>query len=110
MSVDFCLSALTEAFKQGKPEIFNSDQGSQFTSLEFTGELLLRDIKVSMDGKGRAIDNIYIERLWITVKYEEVYLNDYLTGSEANKHLKKNFRFYNNKRPHSALHGSTPAK
>jgi putative transposase len=109
MTVDFCLEALSSAWKHGRPEIFNSDQGSQFTATKFTQELLSRQIKVSMDGKGRAIDNVFIERLWRSVKYEEVYLNDYLTGAEANQRLAKYFKFYNNKRPHSSLDGKTPA-
>lgn len=108
MTVEFCLEALSSAWKHGRPEIFNSDQGSQFTATKFTQELLSRQIKVSMDGKGRAIDNVFIERLWRSVKYEEVYLNDYLTGTEANQRLAKYFKFYNNKRPHSSLDGKTP--
>lgn len=108
MTTDFCIEALLNAFKHGIPEIFNSDQGSQFTSSDFTSELLRRDIKISMDGKRRALDNIFIERLWRTVKYEEVYLKDYLTGKEAYDELKKFFNYYNTKRPHSALGGKTP--
>lgn len=108
MTTDFCIKALLTAFKQGIPEIFNSDQGSQFTSSEFTKELLSRNIKISMDGKRRALDNIFIERLWRTVKYEEVYLKDYITGKDAFDELKKFFDYYNKKRPHSSLGGKTP--
>lgn len=108
MTVDFCIEALQSALIQGTPEIFNSDQGSQFTSHAFTDELLKRNIKISMDGKGRAIDNVFIERLWRTVKYEEVYLKDYASGRDAHYQLKQYFNFYNTTRLHSSLDYRTP--
>ena len=108
MTVGFCKEALSDAFKYGAPDIFNSDQGAQFTSNEFTNELIKRQIQISMDGRGRAIDNVFIERLWRTVKYEEVYLKDYLTGRDAYAELKTYFNFYNSKRLHSALDYRTP--
>lgn len=110
MTVDFCKEALSDAFKYGTPDIFNSDQGSQFTSNEFTSELLKRHIQISMDGRGRAIDNVFIERLWRTVKYEEVYLKDYSSGSDAHTQLKTYFKFYNSKRLHSSLDYRTPTE
>ena len=91
-----------------QPEIFNTDQGAQFTSGKFTGILEKRKISVSMDGRGRALDNLFIERLWRTVKYEEVYLRDYKTMSEAYWSLDKYFRFYNTERSHQALGYQTP--
>jgi len=108
LSIDFCIDALLRSFKFGTPEIFNSDQGSQFTALEFLKELLERKIKVSMDGRGRALDNVFIERLWRSVKYEEIYLNDYALGSDVFHALTRYFKFYNTKRPHSSLANSTP--
>lgn len=110
MSVDFCVKALIFALDHGTPEIFNSDQGAQFTAEEFVGELLSRKIRVSMDGIGRAIDNVWIERLWRSVKYEEVYLKDYSSGRDAQVGLKEYFRFYNHDRPHSSLDRKTPAE
>ena len=92
-----------------RPEIFNTDQGSQFTSEEFTNRLEQRDITISMDGRGRAMDNIFIERLWRTVKYEEVYLKDYVDVLEAVSNLKSYFTFYNHERPHQSLGYQTPA-
>src|SRR6185369_3984532 len=83
MEIDFCLEALQRALRRGRPEIFNSDQGSQFTSQRFTGELQARKIAISMDGRGRCMDNIFIERLWRSLKYEEVYLKDYASVAEA---------------------------
>lgn len=109
MDVRFCLEALEEALEVGKPEIFNSDQGSQFTSRDFTGILEGKNIRISMDGKGRAFDNIFVERLWRSVKYEEVYINRYETGLEAYKGLKAYMRFYNEERPHTALNKLTPS-
>lgn len=106
---DFCISALEKALLIGKPEIFNSDQGSQFTSLDFVNILLARSIAVSMDGRGRAFDNIFVERLWRTVKYEEVYLKDYADVKEAVRQLADYFRFYNNERLHQSLDYKTPA-
>ena len=104
----FCVEALEEALAIGIPEIFNTDQGSQFTSKDFTNVLKNHNIAISMDGKGRVFDNIFIERLWRTVKYEEVYLKDYATVWEAIRGLKDFFRRYNEERPHSALGGGTP--
>ncbi len=110
MDVDFCVGALEDALHQGAPEIFNTDQGSQFTSREFTGLLKSNDIAISMDGKGRAIDNVMIERLWRTVKYEEVYLKEYVEGTDLHKGLKSYFRFYSNERRHQSLDRQTPAE
>jgi len=104
----FCLEALRKALRISKPEIFNTDQGSQFTSTDFTGLLEKHDIKVSMDGRGRVFDNIFIERLWRSVKYEEVYLHDYQTVPAARAHLSDYFEFYNTERPHEALGYRTP--
>jgi putative transposase len=112
MEVEFCTEALEEALQSGqKPGIFNSDQGSQFTSNAFTQMLIdAKDIQISMDGKGRYRDNIFVERLWRTVKYEEVYLKEYTSISEAEKHIAAYFEFYNNKRPHQRLGYKTPAE
>lgn len=103
LDMEFCLVALRKALSIGKPDIFNSDQGSQFTSENFTAELESKQIKISMDGRGRAYDNIFIERLWRSVKYEEVYLNEYMTVSDAYSGISKYFEFYNERRPHQAL-------
>lgn len=108
MDVYFCLEALDKALRQGKPGIFNSDQGSQFTSREFTGLLLGADIRISMDGRGRVFDNIFIERLWRSVKYEEVYLKEYQDVLSCIAGLQGYFRFYNDERPHQALGYRTP--
>lgn len=108
LDVNFCLEALEDALKTDTPEIFNMDQGSQFTSSEFTGRLKDADIKISMDGRGRAFDNIFIERLWRSVKYEDIYLKDYQTVLELYKGLQEYFRFYNSERPHQALGGIPP--
>ena len=110
LEVDFCLEAVEEALaKYGKPEIFNSDQGSQFTSNDFTSLLLKHGIQISMDGKGAWRDNVFVERLWRSVKYEEVYLNAYDTVSEARASLGGYLEgFYNRKRPHSSLDRVTP--
>ena len=105
----FCLEALDEALAISQPEIFNTDQGSQFTSTAFTGRLEERGIAISMDGRGRALDNAFIERLWRTVKYEEVYLQDYADGNEALGSLKRYWRFYNRARRHQSLGYRTPA-
>ena len=105
---EFCLEALRDAFMVSTPEIFNSDQGSQFTSSEFTGILKNAGIRISMDGRGRLYDNIFVERLWRTVKYEEVYLNDYISVPVARNGLGSYFKFYNNERPHASLGGKTP--
>jgi len=105
----FCVEALDQAIRMhGKPEIFNSDQGSQFTSLDFTGRLLEEKIQISMDGRGRALDNIFVERLWRSVKYEEVYLHDYGTVPVAVKGLGHYFGFYNAERQHQSLDYKTP--
>ena len=106
----FCAEALEEALARGKPEVFNTDQGSQFTSLEFTQVLREHGVKISMDGKGRYSDNIFVERLWRTVKYEEVYLKAYTNAGEARRELDAYFRFYNDLRPHQALGYRTPAE
>jgi putative transposase len=103
MEVDFCVEALRTALSGGRPEIFNSDQGAQFTSGKFTALLEAEGIHISMDGKGRAFDNIFVERLWRTVKYEEVYLNEYTTVKEATASLGTYFAFYNERRPHQSL-------
>lgn len=108
LEVEFCLSALGEALTKGQPEICNSDQGSQFTSQRFTGMLLKRNIRVSMDGKGRCMDNVFVERLWRSLKYEEVYLKAYDTVAEARAGIAAWFKFYNHERPHQALDYRTP--
>ena len=109
MDAGFCVDCLEEAIKHyGKPEIFNSDQGSQFTSDSFTKVLKDHDITISMDGRGRAMDNIFVERLWRNVKYEDIYLNGYATMSELMLGLTKYFVFYNGERPHQALDYKTP--
>lgn len=108
LDVDFCIDALLEALEQGHPVIFNTDQGSQFTSILFTEELLKRNIAISMDGRGRAIDNVFVERLWRSVKYEEVYIHEYESVSDARSGLERYFQFYNMKRPHQSLGYRTP--
>ena len=97
------LRALNEALETGSPEIFNTDQGSQFTSSDFTSVLKKSGIKISMDGRGRALDNVFVERLWRTVKYEDIYPRGYQTMSQASPGLRKYFIFYNERRPHQAL-------
>ena len=106
----FCVEALKEALGKGKPEVFNTDQGSQFTGEGCTGLLEQHGVRISMDGKGRYADNIFIERLWRTVKYEEVYLKAYSGGREAKAGLEAYFHFYNHQRPHQALGYRTPAE
>ena len=108
LDVLFCIEALEEALLQRRPKIFNSDQGSQFTSDEFVGTLLRHGIRISMDGRGRAMDNIMIERLWRSVKYEEIYLKEYRTVSELLDGLSRYFRFYNTERPHQSFAYRTP--
>lgn len=106
----FCLEALDHALTHGYPCIFNTDQGCQFTSTDFTGRLLSHEILISMDGRGRALDNVFIERLWRSVKYEDIYLRDYSSVPELEQGLTNYFRFYNQERPHSSLDGRTPAQ
>lgn len=108
LEIPFCLSALDRALKIAVPEISNSDQGSHFTSEQFLQPLLNRNVKVSMDGRGRCMDNIFTERLWRTVKYENVYLKSYRTIAEAKTGLTEYFHFYNSKRPHQSLDYRTP--
>jgi len=104
----FCLDTVRQALQISKPKIFNTDQGSQFTSTDFTGLLEKHDIKVSMDGRGRVYDNIFIKRLWRSVKYEEVYLHDYAKIAEARAHFAATFHFYNEERLHETLDYRTP--
>ena len=109
MDTSFCIEALEEALsKNEKPEIFNTDQGSQFTSEAFTGRLKEEGIRISMDGKGRWRDNVFVERVWKSIKYEEVYLHAYETVSEARTSISEYLEFYNSIRPHSSLDGFTP--
>jgi putative transposase len=106
---NFCLEALDEALGLAHPEIFNTDQGVQFTSREFTGRLESEGVAISMDGRGRALDNVFVERLWRSVKYEEVYLHDYATGAECYAGLSAYLKFYCEERPHQSLGYRTPA-
>lgn len=109
MDTSFCVEALEAAIEQyGCPEIFNTDQGSQFTSDDFTQVLIDNDIKISMDGKGRWVDNVFVERLWRSVKYEEVYLKAYDSVAEARQSLGSYFEFYNTERRHQSLGKQTP--
>lgn len=108
LDVAFCLEALQQACAVRKPEIINTDQGAQFTALAFSQRVIGQGIALSMDGKGRCIDNIFTERLWRTVKYEEVYIKSYENGQDTWRSLDRYFRFYNNERPHSMLQGKTP--
>ena len=110
LDAGFCLEALDEALGRGRPEIFNSDQGCQFTAVAFTSRLESCGIAISMDGRGRALDNVFIERLWRSVKYEEVYLKDYSTAWEAEGSLASYFRFYCQERIHQSLDYRTPAE
>ena len=110
LDASFCVEALRDALGRfGEPEIFNTDQGCQFTADEFTEVLRERSVKLSMDGKGRFLDNIFVERLWRSLKYEEVYLNDYDDLRDARRGIRRYFDFYNHKRPHTALGYQTPA-
>ncbi len=109
LETDFCLEALDEALRRfGKPEVFNTDQGVQFTCDAFTRVLKDHDIDISMDGKGRWVDNVLVERLWRSVKYEDVYLRAYETPRQLREGLTRYFNFYNTERRHSALDGQTP--
>ena len=109
MDSEFCIEALEEALvKFGRPEIFNTDQGSQFTSPRFTGVLAAAGVRISMDGRGRWMDNVFIERLWRSLKYECVYLHAFETGSELRAGLTWWINYYNTRRPHSMLAGRTP--
>jgi putative transposase len=110
LDVSFCLEALEEALEQGCPDIFNTDQGSQFTSNDFIGILLSKGIRISMDGRGRVFDNIFTERLWRSVKYEEVYIKDYQAYRDAREGLGNYFTFYNNRRYHQSLGYKTPSE
>ena len=110
LDTSFCLEALDRALCAATPEIFNSDQGVQFTSNEFTSRLKAADIRISWDGRGRALDNIFVERLWRSVKYEEVYIKDYQGVSDAIRNLRGYFTFYNHERLHQALDYQTPAQ
>ena len=110
LDTGFCLQALDEALAVNKPEIFNSDQGPQFTSTDFTDRLKKDEIRISMDGAGRVVDNIFVERLWRSVKYEEVYLHDYDEVFDAHDGLGTYFNYYNLERPHQALTNLTPAE
>ena len=110
LEVDFCVEALEDVLGKAKPEIFNTDQGSQFTSEAFTGILLEQGVQISMDGKGRYTDNIFVERLWRSIKYEEVYLKAYQNGTEARKGIGAYLDLYNRERPHQALGYRTPGK
>jgi len=109
LEIPFCLTALERALKTATPKISNTDQGSHFTSEQFLNPLLNRNVKISMDGQGRCIDNIFTERLWRTVKYENVFLKSYRTIDEATTGLKEYFQFYNIKRPHQSLNYQVPA-
>ena len=109
MNGSFCLDTLQEALEQDQPEIFNTDQGVQFTAHAFTSALDKAGIRISMDGRGRALDNIFVERLWRTVKYENVYIKDYATVPALFKGLGNYFQFYNYERPHQSLDYRVPA-
>lgn len=111
LEASFCIEALDRALVEGsgRPQVFNSDQGAQFTSVDFTARLLAQDIKISMDGRGRALDNIFVERLWRSVKQEEVYIRDYGSVKEAVSSLGRYFDFYNHRRLHQSLAYKTPA-
>lgn len=108
LDAEFCVSALKEALRHSKPDIFNTDQGSQFTSREFTGLLEENQVAISMDGRGRAMDNIFIERLWRSVKYENIYLKDYATVADLNEGLDRYFDFYDHRRIHQSFEYQTP--
>lgn len=108
LEADFCVECVEEAFDYGRPEIFNNDQGSQFTSTDFTQKLLDNNIRISMDGRGRVFDNIFIERLWRSVKYENIYVQEYQTATDVRQGLKTYFNFYDTERLHQSLDYQTP--
>jgi putative transposase len=110
MDTSFCLDALEDALRKGRPEMFNTDQGAQFTSAAFTDKLEAAGVRISMDGRGRWLDNVFVERLWRSLKYEEVHLKTYANGLEARRGIGQWFRFYNESRPHQALAYKTPAE
>jgi putative transposase len=111
MDDSFCVSALERALhRYGRPEMFNPDQGVQYTGAAFTGALKEHDVKISMDGKGRAMDNIMIERLWLAVEYEEIYIKEFPTVEALIIGLRQYFKFYNHERPHATFGGRTPAE
>ena len=111
MDASFCVEALEEALNRyGSPDIFNTDQGSQFTSFDFIGVLKSAEVTISMDGRGRCRDNIFIERLWRSLKYEAIYLHELTDGFTATRVIGEWIDFYNNKRPHSSFDGQTPAE
>jgi len=111
MDESFCVSCLERALRRySKPEIFNTDQGSQYTGAAFTGVLRDHEIQISMDGKGRATDNIMVERLWRSLKYEDIYIREYETVADLIDGLRAYFEFYNNRRPHQGLNGRIPAE
>jgi putative transposase len=111
MDTSFCVEVLNEALdRYGKPDIFNTDQGSQFTSFDFTGALKVAEITISMDGRGRCMDNIFIERLWRSLKYEAIYLHELTDGFVAERVIAQWIDFYNTERPHSSFDGRTPAE
>ena len=109
LDTEFCLEALEEALENGKPEIFNTDQGCQFTSESFTSRLKKAGVQISMDGRGRVFDNILIERLWRTLKYQDIYIRDYQTVMDLSAGLDAYFRFYNTEKPHQSLENRTPS-
>ncbi len=110
METGFCLDALDDALLTGHPEVFNTDQGSQFTSDDFTGKVLAAGSQMSMDGRGRCLDNVWIERLWRSVKYEDIYIHDYQTLPAVRRGLATYFDFYNHRRRHQSLDYRTPAE
>ncbi|NJK83637.1 MAG: IS3 family transposase [Saprospiraceae bacterium] len=110
LGIDFCLEALEKAFQHGNPEIFNTDRGAQFTARKFVAKLQERNIRVSMDGKGRALDNIFIERLWRDVKYNQIYIYNNKDGKSLYEGLKQYFLLHNERKPHSSLNYRTPAQ